>query len=96
MSADKLKALLKNDDLDYEEDLIIAEDGDWIDEGKYAYREYIADITYGNEEGIDPGYYRVNMSRSGSYYSEYEYYIDAVTKVVPYDEIVTVVKWRPA
>lgn len=70
---------------DYE----VVEDGDWISEGKYEYKEIVFKF-----EGK---YYRLSDSRSGSYFTDYHYESEdwddevEVETVVP--KKVTTTKW---
>ena len=43
---------------------------------------------------FEEGFYRVIQSRSGSYWSDYEYSDPVVSKVEPYTETVTITKYR--
>ena len=43
---------------------------------------------------FEGGFYRVIQSRSGSYWSDYEYSDPVVSKVEPYTETVTITKYR--
>lgn len=45
--------------------LVLVEVGDWVDEGKYSYREVIF--------AFDGAFYSVLRGRSGSYFTDYYY-----------------------
>lgn len=49
-------------------DFRLIDEGEWEDDGKYQYRDVI--FEYLAREGE---YYRFTQSRSGSYFSDYEY-----------------------
>jgi len=51
---------------DYDENTLeVVEDNDWIDDGKYSFKDII--FKKGNK------FYRLEVSRSGDYYSDYYY-----------------------
>ena len=59
----------------------LIEEGDWIDEGKYDFRDIIF--------MVDGKYYRHELSRSGSYFTDYEYdYDDYALEVRPVEKTV--------
>lgn len=73
---DKLSELIKENDMSddkegkYNEEgikFITIEDGDWVDEGKYSYCDWIFFFPDLNV------YVQCQQSRSGSYYSDYYY-----------------------
>ena len=66
-----------------DDELEIVEEGDWISEHKIDVCETI--VKYEDK------YYNITQGRSGSYYSDYEYYDPEVCEVVPKE--VTTVKW---
>jgi len=70
-----------------DESVEIIEDGDWIDDGKYSFKETV--IKY---EGK---YYQIDESRSGSYYTDYDYFDPTIIEVTPEDVVRTVRVWRP-
>lgn len=77
----------------------IVDEGDWTDERKYQHKTdivHVTDPSIGQHLDIpfEKGYYCINQSRSGSYWSDYEYDEPTITKVEPYDEVITVTKWR--
>ena len=65
----------------------IIEDGDWIDEGKYALKETI--FKY------DGKFYRASFDRSGNHFSGYDYYFEDMDTECPEVEKreVTVTQW---
>lgn len=82
-------------------ELEIVHESDWEDEGKWQSKETVVKLSEDTEldpeywpveSKLEPGYYQINDSRSGSYWSDYEYDEPAVFKVEPYD--VTVTKYR--
>lgn len=62
----------------------LVEEGDWLSNGKYAYKECII-------QHIETGkYYRIYADRTGSYYSDYEYdYSNTATEVKQVEKVVT-------
>lgn len=75
------------------------EDRPWTSDGKYEYRSDIVEITPDTPHLDDdypeliPGYYEITYSRSGSYFTDYEYGDTYVIEVEPYE--VTETKYRP-
>lgn len=67
----------------------IKEEGEWIDDGKYSFRE---SVLFNELTGK---YYSVSQSRSGSYYTDY--YYDDHTDITDDDEVeqkeFTVIRW---
>jgi uncharacterized protein YfaS (alpha-2-macroglobulin family) len=63
----------------------VAEDGEWIDEGKYQRKEYV--FAY------DGKFYSMYITRYGSYFSYYDYEIDGADEVVKITETVTIERW---
>jgi hypothetical protein len=61
------------------------EDGEWIDDGKYQHKEFI--FTYGGK------FYCMYITRSGSYFTDYDYQIDGADEVVKITETVTIERW---
>jgi len=70
------------------------EEGDWVSSGKY---EYQACVVMNNESGK---YYKYEISRSGSYYSDYYYpHIEddkgvELSEVRPVEKTVVVKSWE--
>jgi hypothetical protein len=62
-----------------------AEDGEWIDEGKYQHKEYV--FAYNGK------FYSMYITRSGSYFTDYHYEIDGADEVVKITETVTIERW---
>jgi hypothetical protein len=79
----KLAKDFADDELDPETYKVIKE-GDWINEHKYQYQETI--ISYQNK------LYCICQSRSGSYWSDYEYNDPEAYEVEPHE--VTVIEYR--
>ena len=68
------------------EGILSCETGEWRDEGKYQYLEIVF-----QEKGFD-GYWMLNVTRSGSYFSDYYYDINTtITQVEPVE--ITVKNW---
>lgn len=69
------------------------EDGDWVSDGKYD-TQYC--IVQNNQSGK---YYQYQLTRSGSYYSDYWYShqedggVD-LNEVIPMEETVTIIRWK--
>jgi len=81
-----LNKLAKNfvdDELD-SETYTVVENGDWIEDGKYSFKETI--IKYQGK------FYSISEARSGSYYSDYYYNEPEAYEVEPYE--ITVTKYR--
>lgn len=72
------------------DDMEVVDYGDWIDDGKYSYRYMV--VCY------QGAYYRVDVSRTGSYYSglcyssEYHRWGEAFPEVEKAEKIITI--WR--
>jgi hypothetical protein len=66
----------------------VVSDAGWYGEGKYDYRQVVIQIK-DSEVGIEDGFYRCTVSRTGSYYTDYEYGEWDVEKVEPYQETIT-------
>lgn len=82
MSTQWLKDKLIEHEGEFENVGNVVEDSDWISDGKYDYRTVVL--------LIEDSYYRVGRSRSGSYYSGWEYDDDYfITEVEPYTKTVT-------
>jgi hypothetical protein len=60
---------------------------EWIDEGKYSYGEMVFKYKDGK-------FYRLDATRSGSYFTDYETYFEAEAVEVEEKEV-TVKKWIP-
>lgn len=97
MSIAWLKEIIETDRWAIEE-LNIVYDGEWVSEGKYEYKETVVELTgaevlspedYPVEATLEPGLYQINDTRSGSYYSDWEYGEPSIFKVEPYTETVT-------
>ena len=69
------------------------EEGDWVSYGKY---EHQVSIVQNNQSGK---YYQYQLTRSGSYYSDYRYShqedggVD-LNEVIPMEETVTIIRWK--
>lgn len=74
-------------------DWVMIEKNDWVSSGKWEDQTCIVkNVTSGK-------YYEYELSRSGSYYSDYYYNHQEeggvhLNEVVPYEETVVVVKWK--
>ncbi|MCS0827401.1 hypothetical protein NX029_26155 [Cytobacillus firmus] len=73
-----------NDELTHE----LVETGEWVDGGKYSSLEVIfKDVATGK-------HYSFEVTRSGSYFSHYEYEVfDGATEVTKVTETITVTRW---
>lgn len=92
---------LKIDEFSIEEMGEVVSDTGWSDDRKWQHRSVVYDMTcfhpdQGNPEDwppsdheFTPGYYRINESRSGSYWNDYEYLDPTVEEVIPYTETIT-------
>ena len=75
---------------------VVHDDG-WESDGKYQTNCTVIQMT---EEDVKEfpeakeGYYMCIGYRSGSYFSDYEYGDWSVNEVEPYEEVVTLTKWR--
>ncbi len=70
-------------------DFVVIEDGDWINEYKdYDVREVIV------QQQSTGKYFRIDQSRSGSYYSDYEYDDPKITEVAKIVKKVETVYWE--
>lgn len=63
----------------------IVEDGDWIDDGKYSFKDTI--VTYQDT------YYQISESRSGSYFTDYHYNDPEIFQVAPRVETIVKTFW---
>lgn len=67
-------------------------DDGWDDEGKYSHRYCVSEITEdGNPTGI---YLGQSQSKSGSYYSEYNYSYEKCELVEKYEKVIKVVGYQ--
>jgi hypothetical protein len=67
-------------------DFEIIEEEDWIDDGKYSFKS-----TYVKWKDA---YYRIDQSRSGSYFTDYYYDDPTYVQVVPEQVVVTKTIWK--
>ena len=67
--------------------ITIIEDGDWVAEHKYQYRDVIIQF--------EDKYYSINESRSGSPFSDYEYDEPTICEVTPVEKTIVVKTWVP-
>lgn len=83
--------------------LEIVHESEWEDQGKYQTKQTVVKLSddedfhpdnWPVESKLEPGYYQINDARSGSYWSDYEYDEPSVFKVEPYEQTITVTKWR--
>lgn len=100
MTLDELKYLVKEacdsygcgyigiDDLP--EQMSEVEDDGWTDDGKYSHTSAIY-----KDDQEPPNYFQINNSRSGSYFSDYDYSTPEVYQVKPVVKTITVVEWKP-
>lgn len=97
MSIKWIEAML-NDDAEVADLGHVHEEGEWINDHKWQHKTDIVNVSDNKEQftglPFEPGYYCINQSRSGSYWSDYEYDEPTITKVEPYEETMTVTKWR--
>lgn len=77
--------LEKNDFIEDVKEFLIIDEGDWRDEGKYSYLETI--IKYKEL------FFQINVSRTGSYYTDYDYSEPEVMQVEPKEEIKIITNW---
>lgn len=63
----------------------IVENGDWIDDGKYSFKDTI--VTYQDT------YYQISESRSGSYFTYYHYNDPEIFQVAPRVETIVKTFW---
>ena len=97
MSAQWIKAMLA-DDAEVDDLGNVVEEGEWINDMKWQHKTDIVKLSDNKAQFVDlpfeEGFYRVIQSRSGSYWSDYEYDEAAIQKVEPYTETLTVTKYR--
>ena len=74
----------ENED-DYDQYKIV-EDGDWVSEYKYEYHTLI--VSYKGK------YYQINESRTGSYFTDYDYSEPEAFEVIPEKRMVEVTDWK--
>lgn len=67
---------------------ITIKEGDWIDEGKYSYCNW---VFYFPDLNV---YIESDQSRSGSYYSDYEYDEPTFCFVEPHTKTITVTEYK--
>lgn len=80
---DELKRILEL----YAEELVeVIEDGNWKDGGKYSYCNAIVEHA--------GKYYEIQRSRSGSYFTDYDYNIDDVYEVEKFEKTVVQTFWH--
>ena len=84
MNYEQLEEFLKNTydeydcvEVDKDDDVILIEEGDWINEGKYEYQE---SIFSDKEKTV---FCSVVIGRSGSYFTDWEYADPHYFEVVP-------------
>jgi hypothetical protein len=63
------------------EELLVVDDGDWIDDGKYSHRTVV--VAYYKK------FYAIDENRSGSYYTDYEYGEPSVYEVEAVQKTIT-------
>ena len=97
MSAQWIKAMLA-DDAEVDDLGNIVEEGEWINDMKWQHKTDIVKLGDNKVQFVglpfEEGFYMVIQSRSGSYWSDYEYSDPVVSKVEPYTETVTITKYR--
>lgn len=72
-----LEAYTNNDEEFEDDSWVVVKSGEWSDEGKYS---YFTEIVHNKTSDT---YYSVNCSRSGSYFTDYDYSDYEVFEVVP-------------
>ena len=77
-----LEAYLDEDDGVY----TVIDSGDWVDDGKYQYQQTVI-----RDKSTDR-YFAVSQSRSGSYYSDFEYDDPEICEVSPVEY--TAIRWE--
>lgn len=97
MSAEWIKAMLADGCDEYDLGDVVKE-GDWTDGGKWQTKVDVVRIDDNKSQfthlPFKQGYYEVRTVRSGSYWSDYEYDDPKVVEVEPYEETITITKWR--
>jgi len=65
----------------------LEEDGEWIEDGKYSFKTQI--FKYEDK------FYRRNLSKTGSYFTDWNFdNDDHVTEVTKHEKVVTIVEWK--
>lgn len=70
---------------DGDDEIKIINKGDWIDDGKYSYKETV--VEYQNK------FYVIQESRSGSYFTDYHYEDPEIYEVTKRVEMVETTFW---
>ena len=81
----QIKEIVWGDNPDFQ----IIEDGDWVNE----YKDYDLKETIVQQKSTGK-YFRIDQSRSGSYYSDYEYDDPKITEVAKVEKIVRSTTWE--
>lgn len=101
MSSDLLKRIYKEGDI---EDFVeVLHDTGWESDGKYDLRTLVVNLVPFNVEeelgsawpALVPGEYVINLDRTGSYYSDYEYGEPHIYPARTWVEDVPTLKWEP-
>jgi hypothetical protein len=87
---EQLANVLRNDglydtqgnEIDYE----IAFEDDWVDQGKYQTKEVVFKV--------DDRFYRFYVTRSGSYWSDYDHWYDNAVEVKPVKKVIEITAWE--
>ena len=64
----------------------IVEEGEWIDSGKYQYKEIVFKVG--------EKFYRFGITRAGSYWSDYDYWFDDAVEVRPVKKVIEITTWE--
>jgi len=83
MSIDIVRKMFDEDDIDAFDEVV--DSGDWIDDGKYSFREDV--VKY------DGKFYKISQSRSGSYYTDYDYMDPEIEEVEKREKTVVQTYW---
>mgnify|MGYP003552023679 CR=1 FL=1 len=77
------------EDFEESDGIEIIEDGDWDDQGKYQYKCIIF--------SMNDKYYQTVVTRSGSYFSNYDYQFESPEEVIKEEKVVTKteINWIP-
>ena len=86
MDAKEFKEIFEENGQEAPEGFEEVDNGDWVSEGKYEYK----DVVYYSKELNQ--YFKVNRYRSGSYFTDYDYLGVSVCEVEPH--VVEVVEYR--
>lgn len=70
------------------EEMVLKEEGEWIQEWKY---QYCTSIFY---HVPSETYWSYHISRTGSYHSDYEYGDPEIEEVKPVEKTITVIEWK--